>query len=122
MGRYVWVQADYYEQLITLPSGISHIGGADGLGVLGRGGVDRVLRIAPGLEPLLAAGKLLCPASCARLALLAAAAAAAGRVWPLGRPASPSHVAPAPGSTCVPLSRGSCALHPCRRQGSGGGH
>lgn len=43
-------------QVILGPEGVAPIGGEGGGGVLGRGGIDRVLAIAPGQEPLLSAG------------------------------------------------------------------
>ncbi len=44
-------------------SGVVRIGG-EGSGVLGRGGIDRVLQVAPGHEPLLSAGAPLPWAIC----------------------------------------------------------
>lgn len=38
------------------PAGVTRIGG-EGSGVLGRGGIDRVLQVAPGHEPLLTASE-----------------------------------------------------------------
>ena len=45
-------------QVILGPEGVAPIGGEGGGGVLGRGGIDRVLVIAPGQEPLLSAGDM----------------------------------------------------------------
>jgi len=44
------------QQVIQGPEGVAPIGGDGSGGVLGRGGIDRVLAIAPGHEPLLSAG------------------------------------------------------------------
>ena len=45
----------YWEQVALSPAGVAPIGGEGG-GALGRGGIDRVLLLAPGAEPLLSAG------------------------------------------------------------------
>ena len=39
------------------PAGLARIGGESGSGGLGRGGVDRVLTLAPGTERLLLTGE-----------------------------------------------------------------
>lgn len=44
-------------QVVTRATGVARIG-SDGSGVLGRGGIDRVLQLAPGHEPLLSTGAL----------------------------------------------------------------
>ncbi|KAL4447306.1 hypothetical protein ABPG77_007339, partial [Micractinium sp. CCAP 211/92] len=49
------VRVAYFEQVTMGASGVVRIGG-EGSGVLGRGGIDRVLQVAPGHEPLLSAG------------------------------------------------------------------
>lgn len=47
----------YFETVVASMTGIATItGDAGSTGVLGRGGVDRVLQLAPGIEPLLALG------------------------------------------------------------------
>ncbi|KAL4443584.1 hypothetical protein ABPG75_011321 [Micractinium tetrahymenae] len=55
------VRVAFFEQVAMGASGVARIGG-EGSGVLGRGGIDRVLQVAPGHEPLLTAGaKSLAP-------------------------------------------------------------
>jgi hypothetical protein len=44
------------EQVVLDPFGVARIAG-EGSGVLGRGGIDRVLLLAPGHEPLLSEGR-----------------------------------------------------------------
>ncbi len=47
----------YWEQVIMTPMGVGTIGGDSGIGGLGRGGIDRVMQLAPGSERLLLAGE-----------------------------------------------------------------
>lgn len=78
------VAVGYWEQAVLGPAGVAPIGGEGG-GVLGRGGIDRVLVAAPGHEPLLTTGVCVMGAG-ARLDPLSAggsswARAAAGDGW-----------------------------------------
>lgn len=50
-------QLGYWEQVLMSPAGLARIGGESGSGGLGRGGVDRVLTLAPGTERLLLTGE-----------------------------------------------------------------
>ncbi|KAL4858517.1 Vacuolar protein sorting-associated protein 13C [Chlorella vulgaris] len=56
------VRVAFWQQVLTSPTGVQPIPG-EATGVLGRGGIDRVLLLAPGHEPLLTEGaKSLQPA------------------------------------------------------------
>lgn len=50
-------QIGYYQQVLMTPGGLGRIGGEGSLEGLGRGGIDRVLQLAPGTERLLLAGE-----------------------------------------------------------------
>ncbi|GAB4822342.1 hypothetical protein N2152v2_009388 [Parachlorella kessleri] len=51
------VKLGYWEQVVMTPVGLGTIGGESSAGGLGRGGIDRVMQLAPGAERLLLAGK-----------------------------------------------------------------
>lgn len=58
-ARLATVTLGYWEQLATVPGGLARIGGEGGRaggGPLGRGGLDRLLQVAEGKQPLLAGG------------------------------------------------------------------
>lgn len=54
------MQVGYWEQVVMAPGGVGRIGGESSSEGLGRGGIDRVLTLAPGTERLLLAGERGC--------------------------------------------------------------